>query len=331
MMPTSSKPVVSESYVPTSSPRPPKKPLGSTYQQTITVENIKALIEKYGYTYQDTITVEQDGGISVDFIKAYDGNGYIVYINLNGFGGSLLLTADHLSEQNRLKATAKTRIDASIRNAAAASKRDSVIIKGPEVCTIIHKDDGDCVQNFFTCIDNKKDSNIENGIEDTIPIQYPIISYFEIVQNLSGVMKQSKEFYDDQMKRIFDNTQKELDKIIKDTEYLAFAIKSFNDNRDLAFKALQNDRDKIASNFKSLSMTDRDDPAKKLQARHACNMYERNELFEEYIKTTHKFNKYTSIINGLTPEIVKLNNIMVEKHGDYHNQDKCSSVGKKFE
>ena len=310
-------------------PRPPKKPIAATYQQTITIDSIKSNIEKYGYTFIRPVPVERDDGISVDFIKAYDGNGYTVYITLNGFGGSLLLTSEYMAEQSKLKASAKTRISAAIRNAAAASKRDSVIVKGPEICTIVHKDNGDCVENFFTCIDDKSNSEsnpdmIENGIEESIPIQYPIISYFEIAQNLSGVMDLSKKFYDEQMKRIFDETQKKLDEAIKDADFLSFAIKSFNDNRDLAFNSLKNERNKIASNFKS-NLKDEDD--KKMQKRHACNMQSRNEIYENYIRVTHRFNNYTTIVKGLTAKIVDLNNKIVDEHNKYHNADMCSNDG----
>jgi hypothetical protein len=320
---TSFSPSTPTSNISTDSPRPPKKSIGTTYQQTVTIDNIKDMIQKHGYTFIKIVSVEQDGNMSADFIKAYDGNGYIVYINLNGFGGNLLLNAAQSAEQMKLKAMTKTRIDTAIRNSASASKRDTVIVKGPEICIVTHKDDGDCKENFFTCIDKKPNTDIENGIEEDIPIQYPIISYFEIVQNLSGVMDLAKKFYEEQMKLIFDKTQTQLNKIIEDAKYLSFAINSFNDNRDLAFKSLKNERTTIASNFKQSLI---DEPAKKIQARHACNMKERNEAFENYIKTTHTFNNYTTIIRDLTTKIVNLNNSIVDEHNKYHSKDLCKAL-----
>ena len=256
-----------------------------------------------------------EGNISANYVKAIDPNGIYVYVNLDA--ASFNMTVSHSDLQNQLVQQATTTISASARNAVASGGSPAMIVSGSSLCAIKQCNDGTCEEKFYTACTNGKVPKIENGVESNVPIRYPIVSIRQIMQSAENTTASNKVFYETEMERIFKETQEKLNSTLQACKYLDFAACSFNTNRDLAFTALKNDRKIIGKAIKESKESKSDKEV------HICNMTKRNELYEDYIKTTHEFTKVEQFIMKLTKEMTELNNKIVDAHVANFGENRC--------
>ena len=276
---------------------------GIKYTETVTAEEIMESLKKYAYTFIKIIIVRKsDGEEEAQYIKAYDGNGYIVFITLTDFVKKIAV-ADYKTLYEEKPATD---IPLSVLTDSVISKKGlgTVVALGPSLCITTNLNNGECKQQYLTCIEN----NIKKDQERYIPIAYAQVGIADIIQDLSGTMNRTKKFYEDQMESIFKLTQDKLDSILKSAEYLNFAIESFVNNRKTAFDGIKNIRSSRNNKFYSTSPDKLKDEDHK---KYACDMNMKNETFEQYVVATHRFNKHMEAINPLIAKVVEINNTIV--------------------
>lgn len=287
-----------------------KATLMSNYSEIVNANSVESQLEAKKYTILDRIITNEEG-VQVNYIKAYDANGVIVYILMDSIG-NLSVSEDELKPMSLVN---ESKIRVSDKMAASACAGTGIcgvaLICNDEICMMVRNNDGTTSEKSYqssTPILNTGDSSVA----------HIIVRMSEILADPEGTLMRSFEANERVMRAAFHSARETLNRAVSKAEYLQQAIKRFIINRSTAYESLEKERmrfsaytHKYYTQFVKGNL-DTNDEAE--YARHSLNLYARNKVFLDLVSITNMFNEEEDEMERTCNGIIELNNEIVEKH-----------------
>jgi hypothetical protein len=287
-----------------------KATLMTNYSEIVNANSVESQLESKKYTILDRIITNEEG-VQVNYIKAYDPNGVIVYILMDSIG-NLSVSEDELKPMSLVN---ESKIRVSDKMAASACAGTGIcgvaLICNDEICMMVRNNDGTTTEKSYqssTPILKTGDSSIS----------HIIIRMSEIQADPEGTLSRSFEANERVMRAVYHSARETLNRAVSKAKFLEEAIKSFIDNRTKAYESLEKER-MMLSAFTSkyynqfvkgnLDINDENE-----YSRCSLNLYARNKVFLDLVSITNIFSEEEDEMERTCNAIIQLNNEIVEKH-----------------
>ena len=287
-----------------------KATLMSNYSEIVNANSVESQLESKKYTILDRIITNEEG-VQVNYIKAYDPNGVIVYILMDSIG-NLSVNEDELKPMSLIS---ESKIRVSDKMAASTCAGTGIcgvaLICNDEVCMMVRNNDGTTTEKSYqssTPILNTGDSSIA----------HIIVRMSEILADSEGTLNRSFEANERVMRAAFHSARETLNRAISKAQYLQQAIKQFIENRSKAYESLEKERMRLSAYTQKYytqfvkGNLDTNDEAE--YARSSLNLYARNKVFLDLVSITNMFSDEEDEMESTCNAIIQLNNEIVEKH-----------------
>ena len=282
----------------------------STYAEMLSSNTIENQLESHKYVVIDRI-ITNENGTKVNYIKAYDPNGVIVFIMMDTMGNVPVKSDDIKS----LASIENSSISVSDKNSAIICSVTGLcgvaLICRDEICIIIRNNEGGTQETSYRSNDSTMTSN-------NTAIPFVIIKMSEITSDPEGTLNRSFEANERITKGAFNSAVESLARTIKKAELLQEAIKSFYKNRESAYDRLVKDRSYLSSytrKFYSKFTSGTLDPESEQKYLNAsANLYARNKIFNDLVAITNGFSEEEEKIEKICNIVIELNNTVVKNH-----------------
>jgi hypothetical protein len=282
----------------------------NTYIDIVDSNSVENQLEGKKYTILDRILTNEDG-VQVNYIKAYDPNGVIVYILMDSVG-SLAVKTDEIKTMTPIK---ESKIRVSDKMAASTCAGTGIcgvaLICNDEICIMIRNNDGTTTENSYQSpvpLINTGDS----------PVSHTVVRMSEILSDPEGTLLRSFDANERMMRASFYSAEETLNRAVKKAELLQKAISSFIENRKAAYDRLERDchnlsayTNKYYNQFVKGNLDAQED-SKYVTA--SSNLYARNKVFLDLISLTNTFSAEEDQLEKICNMIISINNTIVEKH-----------------
>jgi hypothetical protein len=288
-----------------------KATLMTNYSEIVNANSVESQLEAKKYTILDRIITNEEG-VQVNYIKAYDPNGVIVYILMDSIG-SISVNEDELKPMSLIN---ESKIRVSDKMAASTCAGTGIcgvaLICNDEVCMMVRNNDGTTSEKSYqssTPILNTGDSSIA----------HIIVRMSEILADPEGTLMRSFEANERVMRATFHSARETLNRAIAKAKYLhEEVIKRFIDNRTKAYESLEKERmrfsgytHKYYTQFVKGNLDTNDEVE---YSRCSLNLYARNKVFIDLVSITNTFSEEEDELERICNSIIQLNNDIVEKH-----------------
>jgi hypothetical protein len=287
-----------------------KSSMMTTYSEIVNSNSVETQLEAKKYCVLDRIITDEDG-VQVNYVKAYDPNGVIVYILMDSVG-SLAVKSDEIKTMTPIK---ESKIRVSDKMAASTCAGTGIcgvaLICNDEICIMIRNNDGTTTENSFqapTVILNTGDS----------AISHIVLRMSEILADPEGTLMRSFEANDRMMRASFHSAKETLNRAIEKSKLLQKAIESFDKNREAAYERLDRDRINLSSYtnkyYGQFVKGNLDANQDTMYVSATDNLYARNKIFLDLISLTNSFCSEEDNMEKICNTIISINNMIVEKH-----------------
>lgn len=282
----------------------------STYAEMLSSNTIENQLESHKYVVLDRIITNENGN-KVNYIKAYDPNGVIVFIMMDTIG-NVPVKADDIKS---LSCIENSSISVSDKNSAIMCSGTGIcgvaLICRDEICLIIRGNDGSTQETSYRSNDSTMTSN-------NTAIPFVIIKMSEITSDPEGTLNRSFEANERITKGAFNSAVESLARTIKKSELLQEAIKSFYKNRDSAYDRLVKDRSYLSSYtrkyYSKFTSGTLDTESEQKYVNASANLYARNKIFNDLVAITNAFSEEEEKIEKICNIVIELNNTVVKSH-----------------
>jgi hypothetical protein len=282
----------------------------NTYVEIVNSNSVENQLEAKKYVILDRILTNDDG-VQVNYIKAYDPNGVIVYIMMDSVG-SLAVKSDEIRAMTPIK---ESKIRVSDKMAASTCAGTGIcgvaLVCNDEVCIMIRNNDGTTTENSYqspTPILNTGDS----------PVSHIVVRMSEILSDPEGTLIRSFEANDRMMRAAFFSAEETLNRSVKKAKLLQEAIEQFITNRTKAYDRLERDRMNLSAYtnkyYNQFVKGTLDSQADAMYVSASSNLYARNKIFLDLISLTNTFSAEEDELEKICNTIISINNMIVEKH-----------------
>ena len=287
-----------------------KSSMMTAYSEIVNSNSVETQLEAKKYIVLDRIITNEDG-VQVNYIKAYDPNGVIVYVMMDTVG-SLGVKADEIKTMSLVK-NSKIRVsDKMAANTCAGTGCSGVaLICNDELCIIIRNNDGSNTETSYqspTVILNTGDSSVS----------HIVVRMSEIMSDPEGTLTRSFEASDRMMRASFHSAKETLSRAIEKSKLLQKAIESFEKNRDAAYNRLELDRVNLSSYtnkyYNQYVKGNLETTQDAMYVSASSNLYARNKIFLELISLTNSFCAEEDNMEKICNTIISINNMIVERH-----------------
>lgn len=282
----------------------------SSYVEIVNSTSVENQLEAKKYTILDRILIDDNSSVT-HYIKAFDPNGVIVYILMDG-QGNLPTKSDDIKPLTLLK---ESRIRVSDKMAALTCSGTGIsgvaLVCNDEICMILRNNDGSTNEVSYQSPVNLIDTG-----DSAVP--HIVVRLSEILADPDGVLIRCFEANDRMLRATFHLARENLNRTIEKTKLLQEAIDKFITNRNAAYDRLERDR----SNFSNYTMKyykqfisgSLDSQTETEYSLKSANAYARNKLFLDLISLTNTFNSEEDELEKICNTLITINNIVVEKH-----------------
>ena len=282
----------------------------STYAEMLSSNTIENQLESHKYVVLDRI-ITNENGTKVNYIKAYDPNGVIVFIMMDTMGNVPVKSDDIKS----LSSIDSSTISVSDKNSALACSGAGIcgvaLVCRDEICIIIRNNDGGTQKTSY-----RSNNSVMTSNNTSIP--FVIIKMSEIMSDPEGTLNRSFEANEKMTKAAFYSAAESLNRTVKKAELLQEAIKSFYKNRDSAYERLVKDKTYLSSYTRKYytkftgGTLDAESEQKYVNA--SANLYARNKIFNDLVAITNSFAEEEEKIEKVCNIVIELNNTVVKSH-----------------
>lgn len=282
----------------------------STYAEMLSSNTIENQLESHKYVVLDRI-ITNENGVKVNYIKAYDPNGVIVFIMMDTMG-NVPVKADDIKS---LASIDNSSISVSDKNSALVCSGAGIcgvaLICRDEICIIIRGNDGATQETSYRSNDSTMTAN-------NTAIPFAIIKMSEITSDPEGTLNRSFEANERMTKAAFNSAVESLSRTIKKAELLGEAIKSFYKNRESAYDRLVKDKTYLSSYtrkyYSKFTSGTLDAESEQKYVNASANLYARNKIFNDLVAITNAFSEEEEKIEKICNIVIELNNTVVKSH-----------------
>jgi hypothetical protein len=287
-----------------------KATLMSNYSEIVNANSVESQLEAKKYTILDRIITNEEG-VQVNYIKAYDPNGVIVYILMDSIG-NLSVNEDELKPMSLIN---ESKIRVSDKMAASACAGTGIcgvaLICNDEVCMMVRNNDGTTSEKSYqssTPILNTGDSSVA----------HIIVRMSEILADPEGTLMRSFEANERVMRAAYHSARETLNRAVSKAQYLQKAIERFIINRSTAYESIEKERMRFSSYthkyYTQFVKGNLDSNDESEYARCSLNLYARNKVFLDLVSITNMFSDEEDEMENTCNAIIQLNNEIVEKY-----------------
>jgi hypothetical protein len=287
-----------------------KSNMMTTYADMLSTNSIENQLESHKYTILDRV-ITNENGVKVNYVKAYDPNGVIVFIMMDSMGNM----AVRPDEIKALAPVESSSIRVSDKNAAISCAGTGIcgvaLVCKDEICIMIRNNDGSIHEASYR-------GNSTTMTSNNSSTSFVIIKMSEIMADPEGTINRSFEANERMVKSVFQSAQESLNRTLEKADLLQKAIKSFHSNRESAYQYIVKDKNylspftrKYYSKFSSGTLN-AEDESKYVSA--SANLYARNKIFNELITLTNAFSEEEEKIEKICNVIIEINNKIVKNH-----------------
>jgi hypothetical protein len=282
----------------------------STYAEMLSSNTIENQLESHKYVVLDRI-ITNENGVKVNYIKAYDPNGVIVFIMMDTMG-NVPVKADDIKS---LASIDNSSISVSDKNSALVCSGTGIcgvaLICRDEICIIIRVNDGATQETSYRSNDSTMTAN-------NTAIPFVIIKMSEITSDPEGTLNRSFDANERMTKASFNSAVESLSRTIKKAELLGEAIKSFYKNRESAYDRLMKDKTYLSSYtrkyYSKFTSGTLDAESEQKYVNASANLYARNKIFNDLVAITNGFSEEEEKIEKVCNIVIELNNTVVKSH-----------------
>lgn len=287
-----------------------KSTVMTSYEEIVNVNSVETKLQAKKYTVLDRILINDDGN-QVNYIKAYDPNGVIVYV-LMDTPGSLAVKVEEVKIMTPIK---ESKIRVSDKMAASTCAGTGIcgvaLICEDEICIMIRVNDGSTTETSY-----KSSTQLMNT--GTSPVSHIVVRMSEIQADPEGTLIRSFEANDRIMRAAFHSAKEAFNRTIEKTKLLKEAIDKIIENRTLAYDRLERDRIKfiIDTNkyYSQYIKGNLDSQQEMMYVSSSANLYARNKVFQDLNSLTNAFTIEEDNMEKVCNTIITINNMIVEKH-----------------
>jgi predicted metal-dependent enzyme (double-stranded beta helix superfamily) len=287
-----------------------KSSMMSNYSDIVNANSVEAQLEAKKYVILDRIITNEDG-VQVNYIKAYDPNGVIVYILMDSIG-NLSVSEDELKPMMSIN---ESKIRVSDKMAASTCAGTGIcgvaLICNDEICMMVRNNDGTTGEKSY-----QSSTPILNTGDNAIA--HIIVRMSEILADPEGTLMRSFEANERVMRAAFHSAQETLNRSIIKARLLQEAIESFIKNRNKAYENLEKEKMRLSAYTNKYYMQyvkgDLDTVKETRYAEASLNLYARNKVFLDLISITNMFSEEEDEMERTCNAFISLNNEIVEKH-----------------
>lgn len=287
-----------------------KATLMTNYSEIVNANSVEVQLEAKKYTIIDRIITNEEG-VQVNYIKAYDPNGVIVYILMDTIG-NLSVSENELRPMSLMN---ESKIRVSDKMAASTCAGTGIcgvaLICNDEICMMVRNNDGTTTEKSY-----QSSTSIANTGENSVA--HIIVRMSEILADPEGTLMRSFEANERVMRAAFHSALETLNRAISKAEFLQKAIKQFIENRSKAYISLEKERmmlssytNKYYTQFVKGNLDTNDEIE---YSRSSLNLYARNKVFLDLVSITNMFSEEEDEMERTCNAIIQLNNEIVEKH-----------------
>jgi hypothetical protein len=287
-----------------------KSSMMTAYSEIVNSNSIETQLESKKYTILDRIITNEDG-VQVNYIKAYDPNGVIVYVMMDTVG-SLGVKADEIKTMTPIKESKIRVSDKMAANTCAGTGCSGVaLICNDELCIMIRNNDGSTTETSYqspTLILNTGNS----------AVSHIVVRMSEIMSDPEGTLHRCFEANDRMMRASFYSTKETFNRALDKLKLFKEAIDHFEKNRKTAYDRIEIDRVNLSSYtnkyYNQYVKGNLDANQDALYVTASSNLYARNKIFLELISITNSFCDQEDNMEKACNSVIALNNMIVEKH-----------------
>jgi len=282
----------------------------STYAEMLSSNTIENQLESHKYVVLDRIITNENGS-KVNYIKAYDPNGVIVFIMMDTMGNVPVKSDDIKS----LASIDNSSISVSDKNSALVCSGTGMcgvaLVCRDEICIIVRNNEGGTQETSYRSNDSTMTAN-------NTAIPFVIIKMSEITSDPEGTLNRSFEANERITKGAFNSAVENLARTIKKAELLQEAINSFYKNRESAYDRLVKDRSYLSSYtrkyYSKFTSGTLDSESEQKYVNASANLYARNKIFNDLVAITNVFSEEEEKIEKICNIVIELNNTVVKNH-----------------
>lgn len=287
-----------------------KSNMMSTYAEMISTNSIENQLESHKYTVLDRI-VTNENGVKVNYVKAYDPNGVIVFIMMDTMG-NVAVRADEVKSLSSMESSNISVSDKkSTIECAGAGMCGVALVCRDEICIIIRNNDGSTQESSFR-------SNNSTMTANNTALPFVIIKMSEIMSDPEGVVSRTFDANDRITKSSFFTAHECLNRTIKKAELLQEALNKFCVNREFAYQRLMKDKTDLSlytrKYYNRFAAGTLDATAEQNYVSSSANLYARNKIFNELVAITNSFAEQEENIEKICSIVIELNNTVVRNH-----------------
>jgi hypothetical protein len=287
-----------------------KSNMMTTYADMLSTNSIENQLESHKYTILDRV-VTNENGVKVNYVKAYDPNGVIVFIMMDSMG-NMAVRPDEIKSLSPIESSS---IRVSDKNAAISCAGTGIcgvaLVCKEEICIMIRNNDGSIHESSYR-------GNSTTMTSNNSSTSFVIVKMSEIMADPEGTISRSFDANERMVQSVFQSAQESLNRTLEKADLLQKAIKSFYSNRDSAYQYIIKDKNylspftrKYYSKFSSGTLSSEDE-SKYVSA--SANLYARNKIFNELISLTNSFSEEEEKIERICNSIIEINNKIVKNH-----------------
>lgn len=287
-----------------------KATLMTNYSEIVNANSVEAQLEAKKYTILDRIVTNEEG-IQVNYIKAYDPNGVIVYILMDTIG-NLSISEDELKPMSLIN---ESKIRVSDKMAASTCAGTGIcgvaLICNDEICMMVRNNDGTTTEKSY-----QSSTSILNTGENTVA--HIIVRMSEILSDTEGTLNRSLEANERVMRAAYHSAQETLNRAVVKAKLLQEAIDSFIKNREKAYIDIEKEKMALSSftykYYNQFVKGNLDSSEETRYIESSMNLYARNKVFLDLISITNMFSDEEDEMEKTCNTFIALNNEIVEKH-----------------
>lgn len=287
-----------------------KATLMTNYSEIVNANSVESQLESKKYTILDRIITNEEG-VQVNYIKAYDANGVIVYILMDSIG-NLSVNEDELKPMSLVN---ESKIRVSDKMAASACAGTGIcgvaLICNDEICMMVRNNDGTTSEKSY-----QSSTPILNTGESSV--SHIIVRMSEILADPEGTLMRSFEANERIMRAVYHSARETLNRAVSKAKFLQEAIERFIENRSKAYESLEKERmmlsDYTHKYYTQFVKGNLDTSDETEYSRSSLNLYARNKVFLDLVAITNMFSEEEDEMERTCNAIIQLNNEIVEKH-----------------